>query len=40
MAKLIEDQSIDFVFSCIGMKNQEKRLLEVFAHLGENQKVV
>jgi N-acetylglucosaminyldiphosphoundecaprenol N-acetyl-beta-D-mannosaminyltransferase len=40
MAKIIEDQGIDFVFSCIGMKNQEKRLLEVFAHLGENQKVV
>lgn len=40
MAKLIEDQSIVFVFSCIGMKNQEKRLIEIFSHLDENQKVV
>jgi len=40
MAQMIQKEGIDFVFSCIGMKNQEKRLIEVFSYLKEEQKVV
>ncbi len=40
IAQIIREQGIDFVFSCIGMKNQEKRLIEVFSYLSDSQKVV
>lgn len=40
IAHLIELQHIDIVFSCIGMKEQEKRLIEIFSYLPEDQKVV
>lgn len=40
LAKLIEAENISYVFSCIGMKEQEKRLVEVWAHLPDAMKVV
>lgn len=33
IAKIIQQEKIDFVFSCIGMKIQEQRLCEVFEYL-------
>lgn len=40
IAKIITENNIDFVFSCIGMKIQEERLVKVFEHLPDTQKVV
>lgn len=40
LAKIIEAENISYVFSCIGMKEQEKRLVEIFSSLPETTKVV
>lgn len=40
LAKYIEENNIVYVFSCLGMKKQELRLLEIFLFLPETQKVV
>lgn len=40
LAEIIQNQNISYIFSCIGMKTQEKRLIEIFDVLPENQKVV
>lgn len=40
IAHYIELHKIDFVFSCIGMKNQEKRLVEIFSYLPDKIPVV
>lgn len=36
IAKMVIDQGIEVVFSCIGMKTQEQRLTEIFHHIPEN----
>lgn len=33
IAEIIQQENIDFVFSCIGMKVQEQRLCEFFEYL-------
>ena len=40
IAELIKNENIEYVFSCIGMKSQEKLLIEIFDHLDDSQKVV
>jgi N-acetylglucosaminyldiphosphoundecaprenol N-acetyl-beta-D-mannosaminyltransferase len=40
LAAYIREQDISYVFSCIGMKTQEQRLIEIFAHLPEDFPVV
>ncbi|MBC7498166.1 WecB/TagA/CpsF family glycosyltransferase [Candidatus Gracilibacteria bacterium] len=40
IAELIIANNISYLFSCIGMKIQEKRLIEIFAHLPKAQRVV
>ncbi len=40
IAALIDEKDIRYVFSCIGMKVQEERLVEIFSHLPPSQKVV
>jgi N-acetylglucosaminyldiphosphoundecaprenol N-acetyl-beta-D-mannosaminyltransferase len=40
LAELIQSQNISYVFSCIGMKTQEERLIEIFSHLPDAQQVV
>lgn len=35
IAQIIQKENISYVFSCIGMKTQEQRLLEIFAHIPE-----
>ncbi len=40
IAELIEQEGVQFVFSCIGMKTQEKLLIDIFSYLEESQKVV
>ncbi len=40
IAEIIQQENISYVFSCIGMKTQEKRLIEIFDVLPEDQKVV
>lgn len=40
IAELIQQNTISYVFSCIGMKTQETRLLEVFEFLPQDQEVV
>ena len=40
IAEIIQQEKIDFVFSCIGMKIQEQRLCEVFEYLPVNFPVV
>lgn len=40
LAKLIEKENIAYVFSCIGMKEQEQRLLEIWSYLPETMRVV
>ncbi len=40
IASIIQEENISYVFSCIGMKTQEQRLIEVFAHLPDNTPVV
>ena len=40
LAGLIQAESISYVFSCIGMKTQEQRLIEIFSYLPESQSVV
>ncbi len=40
IAALIVEKDILYVFSCIGMKAQEERLIEIFSYLPSTQKVV
>lgn len=40
IAKLVEQENIEYVFSCVGMKVQEKLLIDIFSYLPESQKVV
>ena len=40
IAELITTSNISYVFSCIGMKTQEKRLIEIWSHLPVDQRVV
>ncbi len=40
LVELIQNEQISYVFSCIGMKTQEQRLLEIFAHIPEDFPVV
>lgn len=40
LAKLIKKENISYIFSCIGMKKQEERLIEIFSFLSPDQKVV
>lgn len=40
IAEMITEQDITFVFSCIGMKTQEERLVEIFSHIPESFPVV
>ena len=40
LATYIQEQHISYVFSCIGMKAQEQRLIEIWAHLPSDQRVV
>ena len=40
LALLIQKESISYVFSCIGMKTQEQRLIEIFSRLPEDFPVV
>lgn len=40
VAEKIIEKDIRFVFSCIGMKLQEKRLVEIFSFIPESTKVV
>ncbi len=40
IAEFIQKEHISYVFSCIGMKTQEERLLEIFAHVPEDFPVV
>ena len=40
IAELITGSNISYVFSCIGMKTQEKRLIEIFSYLPLEQRVV
>lgn len=40
LAELIQSEFIQYVFSCVGMKAQEKLLVEIFSSLPENQEVV
>jgi len=40
IAKIIQSENISYVFSCIGMKSQEYRLLEIFSFLPKEFPVV
>jgi len=40
LARLIQKESISYIFSCIGMKTQEQRLIEIFSFLPASQKVI
>ncbi len=40
LANLIQKENISYVFSCIGMKTQEQRLIEIFSCLPDSEKVV
>lgn len=40
LANFIQKEDISYVFSCIGMKKQEQRLIEIFSYLSFEQKVV
>lgn len=40
LAELIQARGITYVFSCIGMKTQERRLIEIFSYLPTEQQVV
>ncbi len=40
LAELIQEQGISYVFSCIGMRKQEQRLIEIWAHLSQDFPVV
>ncbi len=40
IAHLIELQDISYVFSCLGMRKQEKELIEIFSYLPWDQRVV
>lgn len=40
IAHFIEINHIDYVFSCIGMKEQEKRLIEIFSYLSDTKPIV
>lgn len=40
IAELIQKENISYVFSCIGMKAQEQRLIEIFSHLPSDHQIV
>lgn len=40
IAEMIKNEGITYVFSCIGMKTQEQRLIEIFSYLPLGQEVV
>ncbi len=40
IAEFIQKENISYAFSCIGMKIQEQRLVEIFAHIPEDFPVV
>lgn len=40
IAQVIQEKDIRYVFSCIGMKRQEERLIEIFSYLPSHQRVV
>ncbi len=40
IAQIIQKEQISYIFSCIGMKTQEQRLMEIFAHIPEDFPVV
>jgi N-acetylglucosaminyldiphosphoundecaprenol N-acetyl-beta-D-mannosaminyltransferase len=40
LAELIRQKDIRYVFSCIGMKTQEERLVQIFWHLKPEQNIV
>jgi N-acetylglucosaminyldiphosphoundecaprenol N-acetyl-beta-D-mannosaminyltransferase len=40
IAELIMANNITYVFSCIGMKTQEQRLIDIWSHLSVDQRVV
>ena len=40
LASLIQKENISYIFSCIGMKTQEQRLVEIFSYLHDSQKAV
>jgi hypothetical protein len=40
IAKLIEQENISYVFSCLGMKKQEERLVQIWDFLPEITPVV
>jgi N-acetylglucosaminyldiphosphoundecaprenol N-acetyl-beta-D-mannosaminyltransferase len=40
IARIIIEENIGYVFSCIGMKSQEKLLVDIFDYLDDSQKVV
>lgn len=40
IAEFIQNEKISYVFSCLGMKKQEERLLQIWEHLDESTSVV
>jgi hypothetical protein len=40
IADIIQRENISYVFSCIGMKTQEKRLLEIFKYIPDDFPIV
>ena len=40
LAKLIQNEHISYVFSCLGMKKQEERLVQIWKYLPEDTPVV
>lgn len=40
LAELIQKENISYVFSCLGMKKQEERLVQIWEHLPESTPVV
>lgn len=40
ISKLVQEESIQYIFSCVGMKTQEQLLIDIFEHLDSSEKVV
>lgn len=40
IAQIIQEENISYVFSCIGMKTQEQRLIEIWNYLPDDTSVV
>ena len=40
LANFIQSENITYVFSCLGMKKQEERLVQIWEHLPESTPVV